>query len=137
MMDIKANKLIWYKSIEVSFETFRKDHQVLLTNNTTEDPEQRAFQGNNELLSVLLQGKNHIQHIIPSTNSKQKIIFKVLTNTTFVEFSHVVGLLMKSQPLEKLSINDLVKFTLPRMIAIERPNLPLPHNKYICMHHFK
>ena len=56
-MDIKANKLIWYKSIEVSFETFRKDHQVLLKNNKPEDPEQRAFQGNNELLSVLLQGK--------------------------------------------------------------------------------
>ena len=88
MMDIKANKLIWYKSIEVSFETFRKDHQVLLKNNKTEDPEQRAFQGNNELLSVLLQGKNHIQRtsfqIIPSINSKQKIILKILTNTTFV-----------------------------------------------------
>ena len=46
-MDIKANKLIWYKSIEVSFETFRKDHKILLTNNKTEEPEQRAFQGNN------------------------------------------------------------------------------------------
>ena len=89
MMDIKANKLIWYKSIEVSFETFRKDHQVLLTNNTTEDPEQRAFQGNNELLSVLLHILRTSFQILPSTNSKQKI-FKVLTNATLVEFSHIV-----------------------------------------------
>ena len=47
----------------------------------------------------------------------------MLTNKTLLN-----SCFMKSQQLEKLSINNLVKFRLPRILAIERLNLPQTHN---------